>query len=209
MKKFILVLSAMVVLMNSIVVNAQQENPITLSATEVLVNQETGEFEFDILINESEAYAGMEFGMVCGPECEILSIEYDKDVSTTGPAENDLTWFGFFDGEDSFTESITAKVIGTCQTGVDSAMALKTVKKYTIGSGEYKEEEFFVDSQINLVTKLTEEQSNQIASVDEGINKFWIIILGIIGVAGITGLLIYKGVKSKRKVVETRNASIN
>lgn len=195
MKKFILILSAMVLLTNPIVVSAQEESPVTLSATEVEVNQETGEFQFDILIHESEAYAGMEFGMVCGSECEILTIEYDKDVSSTGPADSDLTWFGFFDGEDSFTESFTATVSGICQTGVDSVMALKTVKKYTIGDNEYKEEEFFVDTKINLVAEVAEtqvaEESVPLVATEEGVSISWITVLCILGAAGIAGVLIY------------------
>lgn len=119
MKKFMLALAAMVFWANGIVVSAQQEMPITLSATEVEVNQETGEFQFDIVTGASDAYAGMEFGIVCGPECQIVSVEYDRKISSTGPVESDMTWFGFFDGEDSFAESMTITVSGKCQTGVD------------------------------------------------------------------------------------------
>ncbi len=55
----------------------QEEMPVSVPVTEVQVDQETGDFQVDIVINESENYAGMEFGMVCEPECKITSVEYD------------------------------------------------------------------------------------------------------------------------------------
>lgn len=212
MKKFILLLATMVFLTNSFVVSAQEESPVTLSATEVEVNQETGEFQFDILIHESEAYAGMEFGMVCGSECEILTVEYDKEVNTTGLAENDLIWFGFFDGEDSFTESFTATVSGVCKTGADSVMALKTVKKYTIGNSEYKEEEFLTDTQINLVASAVEAQVEEgsiplVAATENGVSTSGLMIICSLGAVGIAGVLIYMGLKpGRKKAIERQNA---
>lgn len=196
MKKFILALAAMLILSKGLVVSAQGEAPVTLPATEISVDQESGEFSFDIVTSESDAYAGMEFGVVCGPECEILSVEYDKEISATGPTENELTWFGFFDGEDSFTESMTITVTGTCQIGTDSELALKTVKKYTIGDGEYEEEEYLVDAKVSLVADISETQVEEeglplAATEEKGVSISWITILCILGAAGIAGVLIY------------------
>lgn len=194
MKKFILFFIAMAFLAKPIVVCAQEESPVALSATEVEVNQETGEFQFDILIHESEAYAGMEFGMVCGRGCEIDDIRYDREVSATGPVENDMTWFGFFDGEDSFTESMTITVTGTCQVGADSELALKTVKKYTIGDREYREEEYLIDTKVKLSAVMEDtqvaEESLPLAE-SKGVSISGIMILCILGTAGIAGILIY------------------
>lgn len=204
MKKMILALSILVLLANPITVDAQEEMPVSLTNTEIEVNQETGEFQVEITICESAAYAGMEFGMVCGPECEITSVTYDKEVSTTGPVESNLIWFGFFDGEDSFSESFTATVHGTCRIGADSEMALKTVKKYTIGESEYREEEFTVDTKINLVSETEEMQVQEentplaFAWKEQEISA-WVIALGIIGAVGIVGALIYIGFVRKTK----------
>ena len=196
MKKFILAVAAMAFLSSPAVVSAQEGVPVTLPAAEIAVNQETGEFRFDIVTCESDAYAGMEFGVVCGPECEITSVTYDKEVSATGPAENEMTWFGFFDGEDSFTESMTITVTGVCQRGVDSQLALKTVKKYTIGNGEYKEEEYLVDAKMSLVagtpeTQVEEESLPLAVTEEKEVSISWITILCILGAAGIAGVLIY------------------
>lgn len=194
MKKVILVLSLLVLLANPFTADAQEEMPIRLSNTEIEVDQQTGEFQVEIEICESTYYAGMEFGMVCGSECEITSVTYDKKVSATGPVESDLIWFGFFDGEDSFSESFTATVHGTCPIGTDSELALKTVKKYTIGESEYKEEEFMVDTKIKLVSEMKEMQVLQVQGVSA-----WVIALCIIGAVGIAGALIYIGFGRKTK----------
>ncbi|MCR4903162.1 MAG: hypothetical protein K6A23_09900 [Butyrivibrio sp.] len=182
-------------------VNNQGDMPVSIPVTEVEVNQETGEFQVDIVVNESVNYAGMEFGMVCAPECEITKVEYDKELSTTGPAENDLTWFGFFDGEDSFSESIIATVYGKCQTGTDSEIALKTVKKYTVGDKEYSEEDFTIDTKISLLSDISiEEEETPLATLDneQGINA-WVIIISCICAAGIIGALIYIGIIRKKR----------
>lgn len=197
MKRFVIMLAAMVFWANGAVVSAQQEVPVKLSATEVEVNQETGEFQFDIVTGAGDAYAGMEFGMACGPECEIVSVEYDREISATGPVKSDMTWFGFFDGEDSFTESVTITVLGKCQIGVDSELALKTVKKYIIGDKKYREEEYQVDTRVKLSAVMSDTQEEcfppvEIQTENEEVSISWITVLCILGVAGIAGVLIYK-----------------
>lgn len=196
MKKFIVALAVVAALADVIKVHAQPEMPVTLPVTQVEVSQETGEFQFDILIEESESYAGMEFGVVCGPECEIDAIRYDREVGATGPVESDMTWFGFFDGEDSFTESMTITVVGTCQIGVDAELALKTVKKYIIGDNEYEEEEYLVDTKVKLSavpedTQVAEENYSLAEAEKKGVSISWFTVLCILGTAGIAGVLIY------------------
>lgn len=183
------------------VASNQDDMPVSIPVTEIEVDQETGEFQVDIVVNESANYAGMEFGMVCAPECEITKVEYDRQLSTTGPAENDLTWFGFFDGEDSFSESIIATVYGKCQTGTDSEMALKTVKKYTVGDNEYSEEDFTIDTKISLLSEISiEEEEIPLATLDkeQGINA-WVIIISCICAVAIIVALIYIGIIRKKR----------
>lgn len=173
---------------------------VLLPETEIPVNQENGEFEFQIQIPESEAYAGMEFGLVCGPECEITAIAYDREVSSTGPADSDMTWFGFFDGEDSFTESMTVTVSGVCRTGTDSVIALKKVKKYTIGENEYMEEEFPVDVNINLREQIQETMVKQESGPAKSeVSISWPMLLCVAGIVVIAGVLIYIGLRSKKR----------
>lgn len=196
MKKFIVALAMAVFFTKVSIVQAQEEMPVVLPVTQVEVSQETGEFQFEIHIAESEAYAGMEFGLVCGPGCEITGIVYDREVSATGPVESDMTWFGFYDGEDSFSNSMTITVSGTCQNGTDSVLTLKTVKKYTIGDSEYREEEYLVDMKVELLavpetTKVAEESLPLTQAEIKGVSISWITILCILGTAGIAGILIY------------------
>lgn len=191
-----------VYLLTAIIVNAQEETPVTIPVEQIIVNQEEGTFSFIIEVNTNEAYAGMEFGMVCGSGCEITSVDYDRNINSTGPANSDMIWFGFFDGEDSFTEPITVTVSGTCQKDSDSELALKMVKKYTIGEQQYEEEDYLVDMKVNLsstkeavsgeVIQCENEEVPLAVAKSKDVGIPWPIILGLLGLAVIGGVLIHK-----------------
>lgn len=177
---------------------------INIPMTEVLVNQETGQYSFEIQITAEEAYAGAEFGIICGQGTEITSISSTAG-SITGPTKaKGLVWFGFFDGEDCFEEEVTVTVEGTCLIGNDSAVVVQDVKVYQVGEQEYKTTYLDGGTIINLCADLqgeTEEEGSEMVSEpneEKGINVVLCICCMVIVVC-VTGTLIYKRRNNKQK----------
>lgn len=178
------------------------------------VDQQTGSFSFDIRIDAPSKYAGMEFGVYCSEGCRITSVSYDVEASSTGPKEaNGLTWFGFFDGEDSFSGPVTVSVQGTCEIGKDGAVAVRDVKEYTIGNGEYVSRVLESGHVVNLNQDGTSQQPGdqedeaggqqaEVASPKTGddINVKWVIGGCLVIAAAIAAALIYIVRKKSDKV---------
>ena len=184
--------------------------PVLSVPAEAASDGKTGQFQFEITIDSDEKYAGMEFGVICSEGCEITSVSYNTEVSATGPKEaNGLIWFGFFVGEDSLGGEITASVEGTCKPGQAAAVAVRDVRLYTIGGGEYASRALEGGYVVNLrgdetsglaqdtqVQDRTEEQDETgigVASPETGddINVKWIIAGCLVIAAAIAAALIY------------------
>lgn len=171
----------------------------SVPTTEVQVNQETGEFSFEMQVNSPDNYAGMEFGVICAGGCEITSVSCDMEASVTGPKEaNGLVWFGFFAGEDKFSGTAAVTVSGTCEKGIDSAVSIQDVKKYTIGDRNYDTEQ--IDSSnviVNLRSGVTAETNEQNSAEEvgnpetNGINAMQLIVSGLVIAALAAAALIY------------------
>ena len=130
---------------------AENETPVKVSSTEVRMDKETGEFSFDITVDTEEAFAGMEFGVICSAGCELTEVTYNLEANNTAPTKGEgVTWFGFFDGEDCYTEDVVATVSGKCDVEKEAAVALQMVKRYIVGEGQYTEEKMPVDIVVNV-----------------------------------------------------------
>lgn len=108
-----------------------------ITTANITVNEDTGAYSFDLIVDSENPYAGAEFGVICNPGTEVTSVACTEG-SLTGPKEaNGLVWFGFFDGEDSFSGETVMTVEGTFEAGKDAAIAIQDIKLYTIGDEEY------------------------------------------------------------------------
>ncbi len=181
------------------------ENPVKVSSTEVNIDKETGEFSFDVTVDTEEAFAGMEFGVICSEGCEVTEVAYNVDAASAAPTKAaGVTWFGFFDGEDSYTEDIVATINGKCDTEKEAAVALQVVKRYTVGEEEYAEEQIPLDIVVTLgaaanpFTELVE-----IVNDDTGNMSAGFIIAGCIVVTAIViAAFVYRSITKKRKNIE-------
>lgn len=187
----------------------ENENPVKVSATEVGMDKETGEFSFDVTVDTEEAFAGMEFGLICSKDCEITDVAYNVKGQNTAPTKAEgVTWFGFFEGEDIYTEDIVATISGTCDTEKEAAIALQVVKRYTVGEEEYTEEQIPVDVVVNI-TASTNPLLN-LMEIDEetvGMNVGVIIAVCVAAVALIIMVSAFtykKLIKSKKGNEETK-----
>ena len=215
---FMAIMLCTLIMLSTSTAQAASEALLTVPC-EAAVDGQTGEFDFDIRIDCDTFYAGMEFGVICSEGCEITSVSYDAEVSATGPKEaNGLTWFGFFDGEDSISGEITASVKGTCKPGQDAAVAVRDIRQYTIGGGDYesralesgyvvnlKEDESSGQTQEAQVQDKTKEDKPHgmgVSSPETGddIDVKWIIAGCLVIAAAIAAPLIYIVRKNSNKV---------
>lgn len=178
---------------------AETAASVQLPVSEVAVDENTGNFRFDIQVDCPESYAGMEFGVVCSEGTEITAVQVGDNVSSTGPKEaNGLVWFGYFDGEDSFSGTSTVTVEGKCEPGVEAAIAIKDVKQYTVGSEEFSSTQIPSDLVVTLDTG-----AQQTVSVPDtlpqtnDIDAVWLLAVCAVAAAAAVGALIY----NKRKQV--------
>ena len=179
---------------------------VKVSDTEVGMDKETGEFSFEVTVDTEDAFAGMEFGVICSEGCEITAVTYNVDAQTTLPTKGEgVIWFGFFDGEDSYTEDIVATINGKCEPQKEAAVALQVVKRYTVGEEDYTEEQIPVDIVINVKTSVN-PLINLIES-EEGTDMNVGFIIAVCIVAGVLVIIIaafiYKKVKQRKGNEET------
>lgn len=176
---------------------AETAATVQLPVSEVAVDESTGNFRFDIQVDCPESYAGMEFGVICSEGTEITAVQVGDNVSSTGPKEaNGLVWFGYFDGEDSFSGTSTVTVEGKCEPGVEAAIAIRDVKQYTVGSEEFSATQIPSDLVVTLDTG-----AQQTVAVPEtlpqtnDIDAVWLLAAFAAAAAVAVGALIY----NKRK----------
>lgn len=187
-------------------VSAEDPMPsVSVSATAIPVDQTDGHFSFVIEIDAQEKYAGAEFGVICSQGAEITTVSASGG-SLTGPQKaNGLVWFGFFDGEDSFSGTTTVTVEGICEIGTDCAVIIQDASVYTIGEEEYSSVDVECGVMVNLRCEPVETQPP--ASQPDEDTETWdidvltICLLVIAAVAA--GTLIYR--KHKQKNIEKEN----
>lgn len=185
----------------------EKANPVKVSGTEVSIDKETGEFSFDVTVDTQEAFAGMEFGVICSEGCEVTEVAYNVDAASAAPTKAaGVTWFGFFNGEDSYIEDIVATINGKCDSENEAAVAFQVVKRYTIGEEEYAVEQIPLDIVVSLGAEenpLTELE-NIVDLGTENVNAGF-IVAGCIaaGVIVITAF-IYIRITKKKKNEETK-----
>lgn len=181
---------------------AAGEGPsVSVPETEILLDPTSGQFRFTIEIDSRDSYAGAEFGVYCSQGTEITSVTAASG-SVTGPqAANGLVWFGFFDGQDSFTGTTTITVEGTCQTGTDGAVAIQDVKLYTIGDQEYATTTVECGAVVNLYWELpvAAEPAEEAQTPDNGMNVTMLILCCAVIAAAAAGAFIYRNHKNTQK----------
>lgn len=216
MKKFILLLAIWGLMSNTMCVHAEEKLSIVEIPEEIEVNQETGEFAFDIELHANEKFAGLEVGLICGDGCEISDTSYNVEASEIEPtAAQGVTWFGFFDGEDSFIGDVVITIEGTCEEGKDSAISIQDIKKCTVGNEEFKQEYISVNEVIALKNGQSEQKKMEnnvfqggetqvvIPAEQQGISVVGPITIGVL-LVGIVIALIYR---SRKKAIQKEEKS--
>lgn len=179
--------------------NAEEIPEVNISTSLISMDEESGEYSFEINIDSQEAYAGAEFGIICSQGTEVTSV-MSTAGSVTGPKESSgLVWFGFFDGEDSFCEEVTVTVEGNYEPGKESAIVVQDIKIYTIGDQEYAstylDGGFVVNISSDSVQEILPEEPEE--KDDNGISVIVLIACCVVIAAGAAGALVYKKKKPR------------
>lgn len=214
-RKAFTILAALAVclrMISPIVVSAAENGPaVFVPRTEVAVDQSSGQFRFAIEIDAPENYAGAEFGVICSQGTEITAVSCSGG-SVTGPQKaNGLVWFGFFDGEDSFSGTTTVTVTGTCGIGADGAVVIQDASLYTIGQQEYITTDIECGTVVNLRCEPVETEVSTQASeetpeqLDIDVPMLSICLLVIAAAAA--GALIYRKHQYTNIQKENKHAS--
>lgn len=178
-------------------VRANEGAVVSVPQTEIRVDPDSGTFRFTIEVDSQAAYAGAEFGVICSQGTEISSVT-GTGGSVTGPREADgLVWFGFFDGEDSFSGTTAVTVEGTCREDADGAVAIRDVSLYTIGRQEYTTTELECGTIVNLrweTAEVTEEPPEQ-RNIDVSMPIACFTVIAAVG----AGTLVYIKIRKIRK----------
>lgn len=202
---FILVLVVCMMLLPVSAAAAGAVPTVSVSGTEVPVDQTDGSFRFHIAIDAPENYAGAEFGVICSQGTEITAVSA-AGGSVTGPQKaNGLVWFGFFDGEDSFSGTTTVTVEGTCEIGTDCAVVIQDVSIYTIGDEVYASTDVASGIVVNLRCEPVETQPPA-SQPDEETETWDIDVLAVcllVIAAVVAGTLIYR--KHKQTNIKKEN----
>lgn len=189
---FLTMLTGSLVLLSAVpVMAAESTSEVEISTTDLSVDKESGEYSFKICVDSIDNYAGAEFGVICSQDVEVTSVTSDAG-SITGPKEaNGLVWFGFFDGENSFSGGETVTVEGSFEPGTESAIVIQDIKIYTVGEEEYTsasvEGGLIVNLYKNSVLDVVENMMN-----DGGISTIVLLAGFLVIVAVIAVVLIYK-----------------
>ena len=134
MKKVLTTLLCVLVLIAILpgsVAAAQITPVVVVPETEIAVDQTTGAFRFTMELMTEKPYAGAEFGLICSQGVQITAVSA-ADGTVTGPqAANGLIWFGYFAGEDSFSDTNTLTIEGTCEIGREGAVIIRDARQYT------------------------------------------------------------------------------
>lgn len=205
-----LIIFAVSMMLFPVSVSADEQTPsVSVSATEIPVDQTDGHFSFVIEIDAQEKYAGAEFGVICSQGAEITAVSASGG-SVTGPQKaNGLVWFGFFDGADSFSGTATVTVEGTCEIGTDCAVMIQDVSVYTIGDEVYASTDVASGIVVNLRCEPVETQPP--ASQPDEETETWdidvLVVCLLVIAAAVAGTLIYRKLKQTRNKKEDQNDS--
>lgn len=182
---------------------------VSAPQTEIAVDQTDGTFSFDIVLQSDAPYAGAEFGVICSESTQITAVSVG-DGTVTGPQKaNGLTWFGYFDGEDSFSGETTITVQGTCEIGVEGAVVIQDVSVYAVGQQEYATTDVACDVMVNLRTEPIRHKLLEIPEIgmEEIDISVLLLIAGLLVIAAVSaGALIYRKKKYSRNDKENQNA---
>lgn len=217
-KKNILLMAVCGVLLNAMCVHAEEKLSVVEIPEEIEVNQETGEFAFDIELHADEKFAGLEVGLICGDGCEISDTSYNVEASEIEPTTaQGLTWFGFFEGEDSFIGDVVITIEGTCEEGKDSAISIQDIKKCTAGNEEFKQEYISVNEVVTLKNgqpeqKQMEQMENQMIKTGETqavipVKEQGISVIGLIIGVLVVGVIIALIYRSRKKAIQKEEKS--
>lgn len=203
---FFALLTVSVMLLSSMsAMAAESAQEFDVTTRDISVDKESGKYSFEICINTSESYAGAEFGVICSEGTEITSISSDAE-SMTGPKEaNGLVWFGFFEGEDSFSGEMVVTVEGSYEPETESAMVIQDIKIYTVGDQEYTSESLDAGMIVNLNADSVTENT-EVPAEDKGINIVVLLAVFMVIVAVAVIVLIYmRKMRGERKNVFQKN----
>lgn len=196
---FAIIFAGFVLSLPARVMAAESSPEYNIEVQEISADKEKGEYSFKICIDTAENYAGAEFGTICSQGVEINVIGSNAE-SMTGPKEaNGLVWFGFFDGEDSFSEQMTVTVKGNYDPEIESAILIQDIKIYTVGDEEYTSKSLEAGMVVNLNANSVTENVG-VPTGDNGINivALTAIFMAILAVA--VSILIYiKKMRGERK----------
>lgn len=214
MKKVLTTLLCVLVLIAILpgsVAAAQIAPVVVVPETEIAVDQTTGAFRFTMELMTEKSYAGAEFGLICSQGVQITAVSA-ADGTVTGPqAANGLIWFGYFAGEDSFSDTNTLTIEGTCEIGREGAVIIQDASVYTIGDQEYSTVDLESGMLVNLRTtpvKASKSENPELAALEFDIDVLILIGCLLVIAAGLIGTLIYK--KNKKPMnhqKENQNAS--
>lgn len=200
-------LAASLILFLPISVMAAETSPeYDITTKEISVDKENGEYSFKICIETAENYAGAEFGVICSQGVEINVIASDAE-SMTGPKEaNGLVWFGFFEGEDSFSKQMTVTVKGTYDPEIESAIVIQDIRIYTVGDEEYTSTSLETGMVVNLNADSVTENVG-VPTGDNDINIIALAVVFMVVVAAVVIVLIYiRKMRGERKNVFQENS---
>ena len=185
---------------------AELENDCEVKVSQLDVNEETGQYCFDVCVRSGELFAGIDIGVFCSQDTQILSVQNDA-ANCVGPAAaNGLVWFGCFDGNNTLSET-TFTVSGSFDPMRESAVKISDVKLYRIEDGQYLsvplEEEIIIELRVDH----TESQPDEKAPEPEESNKTGYIVgslafLAVVVIAVIAH--IYKTKTKRRDSIENQ-----
>lgn len=186
---YAVILTLLLILMPIRVFATEPENDCELKVSQLYVDEESGQYRFDICVRSDELFAGTDIGVFCSQDTRILSVENDS-ASSVGPTEaNGLVWFGCFDGKNTLSEAVFT-VSGTIDPMRESAVKITDVKLYRIDDGQYVtvliEDQITIELRADNTDFLTDvdvpetEESNKTGYIVESLAFLTVVVLAMI-----------------------------
>ena len=133
---YAVLLTLLIVLTPLRAVAAEVGNDGEVEVSQLYVNEETGQYRFDVCVRSGELFAGTDVGVYCSQDTQILSVQ-NEAANCVGPtAANGLVWFGCFDGNNTLSEAAFT-VSGSFDPMRESAVKISDVRLYRIEDGQY------------------------------------------------------------------------
>ena len=96
------------------------------------IKKEENEVEFQIKINNENAYAGAEFGIQCGEDVVIKDVSYNIQTNKTDVTEGQgIHWFSYFSGNNSYKDEVIATVTLQYLGDKNTSIVVDNVSIYT------------------------------------------------------------------------------